>query len=56
MVMIYPRKNPQHFIEYSHPSQNAGTSPKSNVSDESDDVSDSELPECPFGSDCYRLL
>ncbi|RDD42534.1 Aprataxin and PNK-like factor [Trichoplax sp. H2] len=41
------RKNPQHLIEYSHPS--ADGSP--NVSDESDD---DDLPVCPFGASCYR--
>nr|XP_033793081.1 aprataxin and PNK-like factor isoform X2 [Geotrypetes seraphini] len=42
------RKNPVHFLQFSHP----GDSDYLSAADESQ--GDDDRPECPYGSDCYR--
>eukprot|EP01059_Diplonema_ambulator_P000861 TRINITY_DN10686_c0_g1_i2.p1 TRINITY_DN10686_c0_g1~~TRINITY_DN10686_c0_g1_i2.p1 ORF type:complete len:677 (+),score=259.32 TRINITY_DN10686_c0_g1_i2:213-2243(+) len=39
------RKNPQHFLEYSHPSKDAAADPKADPKD---------LPKCKYGAGCTR--
>lgn len=40
------RKNPLHFQECSHPGDTDY--------EEEEPEEESELPECPYGTDCYR--
>lgn len=56
------RKNPQHFLEYSHPKKSKTDTSDSDAADVVDGPSrvklpttdDSALPPCKYGAKCYR--
>ncbi|KAJ4944046.1 hypothetical protein JOQ06_012593 [Pogonophryne albipinna] len=45
------RKNPMHFQESSHPGD---TDYEEEEEEEEDETQEEDLPECSFGTDCYR--
>ena len=45
--LIFSRKNPVHFQEYSHDQE-------SDNSEEEKEEEKDDLPECPYGEYCYR--
>lgn len=46
-AILNRRKNPVHFQEYSHDDGE-------DDDDSDDDKDDEDLPECPYGTSCYR--
>lgn len=47
MFLCSFRKNPVHFQECSHPGD-------TDHEEEDEEEEEAELPECPYGTDCYR--
>lgn len=49
-MVLLCRKNPLHFQECSHP----GDTDYEEEEEPEEEGEESELPECPYGTDCYR--